>query len=58
MFALLEFIRRKTMKMMHKRLTEVRKWKTKLPPYMHRKIETSTKAGRHCRVILASNTEF
>lgn len=56
--ALLEFIRRKVMKRMHKRLSEARKWNTELPLYVHRKLEAATKAGRHCRVISTSDIEF
>lgn len=56
--SVLEFIKRKVMKRMHKRLTEARKWKTDLPPYIHRNVDAATKARRYCRVMYASDIEF
>ncbi|XP_024047669.1 uncharacterized protein LOC102621741 isoform X2 [Citrus sinensis] len=55
---LVEFIRKKVMKRLHKRHSEAKKWVGKLPPTVRRKLNVSRQQGRFVRVLMASEYEF
>ncbi|KAJ4702229.1 MuDR family transposase [Melia azedarach] len=55
---LLEFIRKKIMKRLCKRLSQAKKWSGKLPPNVKRKLDDSRKYGRFMKVIEAGEYEF
>ncbi|KAK1550055.1 hypothetical protein Q3G72_012922 [Acer saccharum] len=55
---LLENLRRKVMKRMHKMRTECTRWSTKLPPVVHRTLEKLRQEGRSMQVLSANDFEF
>lgn len=58
MLTLMDYIRRKVMRRLHKRMKEVMTWKGRLPPNVQKKLDLNSEEGRTCKVLEADDYDL
>ncbi|KAK9195523.1 hypothetical protein WN943_003645 [Citrus x changshan-huyou] len=54
----MDYIRRKVMRRLHKRMKEVMTWKGRLPPNVQKKLDLNREEGRTCKVLEADDYDL